>query len=342
MKVLQSVSRRQPLSRKLQAVWLLLPALVLAGCKAPTPGAIVPTETLSVPTVTLSAGIISFTPRFTATLIPTVTPTPTITPSVTPTVPTSTPSDTPTITPTALVLGAINYTSPTANLRTGPGQRFPVVQSVKAGTALMVLAMNSSKDWYLVRLTEEGTEGWVSGGLVSAQALEAVTILSTEAYVQLTQAVETVAAGGSGSGNTITAIHPPGVVYKNDVLAYCDNKTNGEPRKSLTVGSTVTIYWSWYAKTADQLKQHIDNAEYDVRVDGQPLNNWRDFLSSVVQTQDGRFYIYWYIPIGTPPPGEHKIDFKLTWKQQITDGFKNFGPGTSSESDAGSCVLTIK
>ncbi len=326
------------MSHKLQAVSLILAALlVLTGCKVKE-GAQEPTFTVAIPTNTL-APIVSFTPRFTATLIPSETLTPTITPTPTNTQPTATPTATPTITPTAMVLGSINFTSPSANLRAGPGQKYALVQPVKAGTAVLVLGMTTEKDWLLVRLTEEGIEGWVLADLVTVSAIEAVSVLATEDLARLTQ---TAPAPSAGPTSAVGAVHAAGVEYKNDVLAYCDNKTNGEPRKSIPSGTPVTIFWSWFAKTPDLLKDHIDNAVYDVRVDGQPLTNWKDALSSAVRSADGNYYVYWYVLIGTPPPGDHKITFKLTWSQSITDGYKNFGPGTNTESDTGTCVFTIK
>ena len=103
------------------------------------------------------------------------------------------------------------------------------------------------------------------------------------------------------------------------------------------------IYWSWWAKTPELLDDHINQAEYDVKLDDQPILNWRSFKSEVAKNpKDGNYWVYWYVPVGSPPPGEHTISFKLTWKQQITDGIKKFGPGGDEESNEGSCVFTIQ
>src|SRR3954454_1145451 len=103
---------------------LLCCAVVASGCSffkpqgVPTvivvPGGDQPTSTLD--------GIISMTPRFTATLEPTLTPIPTETLTPTMTVPPATNTTTPTITPTPATRASVNFTSPTVNMRSGPGQ----------------------------------------------------------------------------------------------------------------------------------------------------------------------------------------------------------------------------
>jgi uncharacterized protein YraI len=303
-----------------------------------------PTQIIVIPTNTLGP-IVSFTPKFTATLIPTVTLIPSITPtpSVTPPPPTETPA--PTLTPTPAISGSVNFTSPTANLRAGPGQNFQVLRALRSGTSVIVLGLNDGKDWYNVRL-EDGTEGWLSVALVTVPNASTVAILTTAILTQRAQTAVAPVSGGTAAGTGEAVIGtpiPPGSKPRNAVLAYCDNPGNGEPRKTLPNGSSVIIYWSWFAKTPEQLSDHIEQAEYEVKVDGQPLSNWRNFKSDVVKSsRDGNYYVYWYVPIGSPQPGEHTVDYKVTWKQQITDGFKTFGPGGEEVDNTGSCVFTIK
>jgi len=214
------------------------------------------------------------------------------------------------------------------------------LQSVKAGTSLTVLYSNSVKTWYYVRL-DDGSEGWVAGNLLTVSDEGVVAALSDDDLTK--QAQEN--AGGTPGAVAAAATRIPGTKKFNDVLAYCDNKTNGEPRKTLASGTTVTIYWSWYAKTEDQLNNHITNAVYEVKVDDKVLQDWQPHITNVIQDTyrgDKVYFVYWYIPIGTPSPGEHKVDFKLTWKQKISDGFKEYGPGTDQESDTGTCTFTIR
>jgi serine/threonine protein kinase len=133
---------------------------------------------------------------------------------------------------------------------------------------------------------------------------------------------------------------PPGMPVTGDVLAYCDNPSNGEARKYFVDNPPITIYWSWFARTPEQIQDHLDNAEYEVRVDGRPLDNWRAFMTDVLKIHD-RYYVYWYVPIGLQTPGEHRVAYKVSWKQQISDGFRTFGPGGEVETESGSCVFVI-
>ena len=126
-----------------------------------------------------------------------------------------------------------------------------------------------------------------------------------------------------------------------DVLAYCDTLSFGLPApRNLNAGATIDIYWSWFARTREQLQDHIDNAIYEVSIDGTRLSNWRLYAAQVTQ-QDGDWYQYWFVPYGPLTTGEHVIQFRLTWREAISDGYAEFGPGTSNPSDEGSCTFTV-
>jgi uncharacterized protein YraI len=317
-------------------------AAALSGCSFVREQQI-PTVIVAIPTNTL-APIFTQTQKFTATPIPSVTPTPSPSLPPSPTQVAAVPTDQPTPTATAAVLGSVNFTSPTANLRSGPGQSFPVITGVKAGTRVFVLGFNDKKDWYNVRLEEDGREGWLSAPLVTVGSTT-IPVLSTADFQQRTkEAQQPVAAASSGTLSPDAAATPrkSPVRQRTDVLAYCDSKTNGEPRRTFTKDTPVTIYWWWFAKTPEQLADHISYAEYTVTVDGKTLTNWRTFQTNVVRQSDGTFAVYWFIPIGAAAVGDHKIDYKLTWKQKITDGYGTFGPGGDEEVNIGSCVFTIK
>ncbi len=323
------------LHRLRTAILTLAVIVVLAGCGLNKEKS-VPTVIVFVPTNTLVPSDNAI-PTVTPTIIPTATTMPTVSPAVTNTAIPVSPPALPTATATASILGTVNNTSSVANLRSGPGQQYPVIQGVRAGTSVIVLGANSDKDWYNVRLVDAGIEGWLATALVNVASPDTITVLSTEDLARRTQQ-----AGTPGAG-TDNAVHKPGVKNKNDVLAYCDNKSNGEPRKTLASGTTVVVYWSWYAKTPEQLKDHIDYSQYDIRVDNKPITNWQDYRSDVVRDPDGNYYVYWYVPIGAPGVGDHRIEFHLSWKQPITDGYNKFGPGEpDNDSTVGSCIFTIR
>jgi hypothetical protein len=140
---------------------------------------------------------------------------------------------------------------------------------------------------------------------------------------------------GSSSGNVSTQ---QGV----DVLAYCDDPSYGSPPPTnLASGSTIDIFWSWYAATPELIQDHIDAVTYDVRLDGRALSNWRQYAVALRQ-EGGRYYQYWFVPAGPLSSGEHTITYNVTWSEAISDGFDEFGPGTGNISQSGSCTFTVR
>lgn len=140
--------------------------------------------------------------------------------------------------------------------------------------------------------------------------------------------------GGEGSTNSQTGV---------DVLAYCDNRSFGRPAPTnLLTGATIDVFWSWYVSESDLIQQHLDNAVYDVKVDGVALANYREYRTSVRKQNDGNYYVYWYVPYGPLAAGEHKVTYTVSWNAQITDGYDMFGPGTNRVSESGSCTFTVR
>jgi hypothetical protein len=127
-----------------------------------------------------------------------------------------------------------------------------------------------------------------------------------------------------------------------DVLAYCDDPSYGSPPPTnLASGSTIDIFWSWYAATPALIRDHVDAVTYDVRLDGRPLSNWREYAIPVRQ-EGGRYYQYWFVPAGPLSSGEHTITYNVTWSNAISDGYDDFGPGTSNPTQSGSCTFTVR
>ncbi len=102
------------------------------------------------------------------------------------------------------------------------------------------------------------------------------------------------------------------------------------------------MFWSWVAKTPEQIKDQLNNAQYTVTIDGQAIGDWKRFASPVAQQNDGSYIVYWFVPLGTQASGDHKIVFKVTWTQSIFDGTDHWGPGTTKTADTGTCTFTVK
>lgn len=149
--------------------------------------------------------------------------------------------------------------------------------------------------------------------------------------------------GGPFDQETATPL-PVGTVSTQqgvDVLAYCDDPSFGSPAPTnLAVGSTVEIFWAWFAGTREQVQDHLNAAVYDVRLDGMPLP-WRQYTGSI-REQGGQFAVYWYVPAGPLARGDHQITYTVTWRSAIFDGVKQYGPETGSPLETGTCTFTVR
>ena len=282
---------------------------------------------LTVPTRTLGP-IVSFTPRFTATPIPSLTYTPSLTPvpSDTPNPPTLTP--TLTLTPTPTVSGAVRSTE-NVNLREGPGTDYPIAFSVPPGTDLGVVGIQTDADgreWYKVAYEDEdGTIRylWVYARLIETDFKEIVGYVTPAP----------TSAQPTASGPT-----PTPVPNRVNILAYCRQKGVRPPQP--TTNDNVFIEWSWFVAHPRFMEPHLQNAHYEVRLDGELLEDWQRYATDM-KLESGVWIVYWYYPVGKLSAGEHTVTFHLTWDEAITDGYTQFGPGTANPSDDGDCTFTV-
>lgn len=139
------------------SVIVLCGLMVLTACNSGS------SEATGVPTSTL-APLISLTPRVTATPFITRTPPPTFTPipSETPIPPTETTTPSPTVTPP--VIGIVGGAQ-RINVREGPGTNYDSISSLVPGTGIEVVYQNPEGTWLNIKM-EDGTQGWVSAGLI--------------------------------------------------------------------------------------------------------------------------------------------------------------------------------
>ena len=124
----------------------------------------------------------------------------------------------------------------------------------------------------------------------------------------------------------------PGVIF-----AECDQYPAADPGK-LYDDDNIVIFWSWYAKTAEEVQNHIDNALYNVRFMNAPLI---PVQVSPIQKLGTNYWVFYTVPVGNLSPGNYGVDFKLDWANQITDGYEKFGPGTNNISYHSTCTFNI-
>jgi hypothetical protein len=133
---------------------------------------------------------------------------------------------------------------------------------------------------------------------------------------------------------------PPRQQTPGLIFAECDDYPVANPGL-LYDTDNIVVFWSWYARTPELVQQHIDNAVYEVGVfDSEP------FIQPVIVSdivQRGRnYWVFYTITVGNVKPGSYPIEFKLSWKNPISDGYDDFGPGTENERFNSTCAFTVR
>ena len=104
----------------------------------------------------------------------------------------------------------------------------------------------------------------------------------------------------------------------------------------------ITVFWSWFAKTATQAADHIANAQYAIRLYGQPFPNVA--VSNIKQIAgSSNWWVFYTVKLGDKwKPGRYEINFSLSWLNPISDGYDDYGPGTENERIDGGCRFEIQ
>lgn len=127
-----------------------------------------------------------------------------------------------------------------------------------------------------------------------------------------------------------------------DILAMCNNTAfRHPPPANLAAGSTIDVFWGWFVTDPKYMQQHLDAVNYEVRVNGVRLSNWRQHGTQIAQ--EGDWYVkYWYVPFGPLDAGPYTITYSATWSERITDGMEAFGPGTTHLVEEGRCDFVVR
>ncbi|MCU0513442.1 MAG: SH3 domain-containing protein [Anaerolineae bacterium] len=127
-----------------------------------------------------------------------------------------------------------------------------------------------------------------------------------------------------------------------DVFAFCDNTAYGIARpRNLTAGTTIDLYWAWFAREERQVLDHVSAAVHDLRINGEPVPNINQYRTRI--RQQGQDYVtYWFVPFGPLAAGNYEVTYTVTWTQPISDGYATFGPGTEKPFEQESCSFTVR
>jgi hypothetical protein len=267
--------------------------------------------------------------------------------------PTAVPSATPSPDFTALALGTplptailgggtITPTPPRSAVTATPAGPITPVSTPEASATLNIPRIDTSA---LNATATALTSGFsvVSAPTTGGGAAGTAVVVGTTPVFNATPTFTPFVPGGVTVGNADTPA-PAGtaaVSRGQDVLAYC-TEFNETPPRNLAVGSSVDIFWGWYAKTPELLDQHLAAVVYEVRVNGVLLTNWRNYRSPVQLESDGNYHIYWYVPFDLTAAGTYEVTYRVSWDSAISDGYDTFGPGTRNPIQTGSCRFTVR
>jgi hypothetical protein len=126
----------------------------------------------------------------------------------------------------------------------------------------------------------------------------------------------------------------PGVIF-----AECDRFLSRAAPGLLYDNDNITIFWSWFAKTEQEVADHIAQAQYDVKLNRAPLG---PVIVSAITKRTQNFWVFYSVPIGPLRPGNYGVEFRLNWKAKISDGFDDYGPGTKNQEVYSTCTFKVE
>ena len=128
----------------------------------------------------------------------------------------------------------------------------------------------------------------------------------------------------------------PGLIY-----AECEDVAGADPG-ILYDTDTIRVFWSWYAQTKEQVQQHIDTAQYALKLHGLEIPNVQ--VSEIKQLPGSSdWWVFYTVNFGDKwEPGLYELNYAVGWSEAITDGYANFGPGTENERLGSRCLFHIR
>ncbi len=182
------------------------------------------------------------------------------------------------------------------------------------------------------------TASFTPTSLPTSTQSRTISITATDGAIITTTPVPTALSSSGGlSDEQVNA--QQGV----KVFAFCDDRQFGiAAPTNLRDGTFIQVWWAWFAKEEQQVRDHIDAVSYDIRVNGQPLpSNINDYRTSI-RRQNNDFVAYWYVPFGPLSAGNYEITFVMSWSRTITDGYEFFGPNTRKPFEQHTCSFTVR
>lgn len=179
-------------------------------------------------------------------------------------------------------------------------------------------------------VSEEGGELVSSSGVFAPDGglLNPIYSLPEEPIVQ----IGARPAPSTAPGRTAN----PGLIF-----AECADTEGADPG-ILYDTDPIVVFWSWYAKTAAQVQDHLKNAQYSIRLKNQTFPVVQ--VSEIKQVPGSiNWWVFYSVNLGDKwEPGSYGIEFAVGWAEAITDGYEDFGPGTENERLDSGCTFVIQ
>jgi hypothetical protein len=272
-----------------------------------------------------------------------VNPTPTLVPTATPS-PNLTALFLGTPLPTALIGGGtITPTPPRSVVSPTPLSDTPEAEADETEESQSFIPIIDEDFFQTATALAGGISTVVPSATLDIQAINATVTAVSLGDVTVTP---DAAASGPTPDATQRGIASPGSGGAQagiDVFAICNDRSLGPGAPTtLRAGATIDVFWGWFARTQEQVQQHLDSASYEVRVDGVLLENWQNYQTEIRPSGVNQYVVYWYVPYGPLPAGEHEITYQVTWTQPISDGLEDYGPNTENPFEQGNCTFTVR
>ena len=127
----------------------------------------------------------------------------------------------------------------------------------------------------------------------------------------------------------------PGVIF-----AECDQYLPGADPGILYDNDNITIFWSWYARTPQQVEDYMAQAIHEVSLNNAPLEGVQ--VSAITRPGNRSYYVFYMATLGNLSPGGYGVQFKLSFKQQISDGYSTYGPDGETETVSSTCTFRVE
>jgi serine/threonine-protein kinase len=187
--------------------------------------------------------------------------------------------------------------------------------------------------------------------MVAVGVLVAIVVVAAAAFV-LSAGSPGDPAAAEDAKVSPTATPDVGIGGPDDVLAdylspdsralsiRADCESTGQGSLQIASDAIIYIRWGWIADYREQIDIHTAHVNYQITINGVDTGDWR--TAEVQDTiANGRPARYWYFYLGELPAGTYRIDFSAVWDAHVTDGIRDFGPGTANETIQSGCTFTV-